>query len=309
LAKLTILSPPTFAELQAELTRAADAGRPYDVVHFDGHGVYDRKVGLGGLCFEDPRDADKLEDRTMKLAYAGEMAEVMRDHRIPLVFLEASQSAQTEENPGASVAASLLNEGVTSVVAMTHAAMVETAHRFVRAFYGELVKGARVGSAMLAGQRALQTDTYRGRVMGAGDLHLQDWFVPVLYQEAQDLRLVTQLPSGQARQVLESQRLLSLGRLPSPPPHSFIGRSRELLKLERLLMNPVPADLRYAVVRGVGGQGKTTLSVEAARWLARTGRFRRAAFISLEHYTDARGVLDSLGNAARGRQLVGRAFP
>src|SRR5262249_9040718 len=27
----------------------------------------------------------------------------------------------------------------------------------------------------------------------------------------------------------------------------------------------------------------------------RTERFRRAAFVSLEHYTDARGVLDSLG--------------
>jgi tetratricopeptide (TPR) repeat protein len=295
LAKLTILSPPTFAELQAELSRAADAGQPYDVVHFDGHGVYDRKVGLGGLCFEDPKETDKLEDRAMQLVYAKELAEVMRDHRIPLVFVEACQSAQTEENPSASVAASLLNEGVTSVVAMSHTVLVETAHRFVRAFYRELAKGALVGSAMLAGQRALQTDTYRGRIMGAGDLHLQDWFVPVLYQEAQDPPLVTRLPSEQARQLLETQRRLSLGLLPSPPPHMFIGRSRELLKLERLLMKEAPAGLRYAVVRGVGGQGKTTLAVEAARWLVRTGRFRRAAFVSLEHYTDARGVLDSLG--------------
>src|SRR5262245_4115149 len=295
LAKLTILSPPTFGALQSELTRATDAGRPYDVVHFDGHGVYDRKVGLGGLCFEDPKDADKLEDRAMQLIYAIDLADVMRDHRIPLVFLEACQSAQTEENPSASVAASLLNEGVASVVAMSHTVLVETGRRFVRAFYGELAKGARVGSAMLAGQRALRTDTYRGRIMGAGDLHLQDWFVPVLYQEAQDPPLVTRLPSEQARQLIETQRRLSLGLLPSPPPHTFIGRSRELLKLERLLMKQVPAELRYAVVRGVGGQGKTTLAAEAARWLTRTGRFRRAAFVSLENYTDARGVLDSLG--------------
>jgi CHAT domain-containing protein len=188
LAKLTILSPPTFATLQTELKRAADAGQPYDVVHFDGHGVYDRKVGLGGLCFEDPKDADKLEDRAMRLVYAKELAEVMRDHRIPLVFLEACQSAQTEENPSASLAASLLSEGVTSVVAMSHSVLVETAHRFVRAFYGELARGARIGTAMLAGQLALQTDSYRGRIMGAGDLRLQDWFVPVLYQETQDPR-------------------------------------------------------------------------------------------------------------------------
>ena len=173
----------------------------------------------------------------MRLVYAKELAEVMREHPIPLVFLEACQSAQTEENPSASVAASLLGQGVTAVVAMSHSALVETEHRFIRAFYGELAGGARVGAAMLAGQRALQIGTYRGRVMGAGDLHLQDWFVPVIYQEAQDPRLVTRLPSKQACR-------LNLGRLPSPPPHTFIGRGRELLKLERLLMKKVQAELR-----------------------------------------------------------------
>src|SRR5262249_17325276 len=160
------------------------------------------------------------------------------------------------------------------------------------AFYGELAGGARIGSAMLAGQLALQTDTYRGRIMGAGNLHLQDWFVPVLYQEAQDPRLITRLPSEQARQLQERQRRLSLRSLPPAPPHTFIGRSRELLKSERLLMKQAPAEHRYAVLRGVGGQGKTTLAIEAARWLVRTGRFRRAAFVSLEHYTDSRGLLD-----------------
>ena len=59
---------------------------------------------------------------------------------------------------------------------------------------------------------------------------------------------------------------------------------------ERLLHNQP-----YAVVRGQGGAGKTTLAVELARWLVRTKRFRRAAFVSLEQYTDARGVLDELG--------------
>jgi tetratricopeptide (TPR) repeat protein len=94
----------------------------------------------------------------------------------------------------------------------------------------------------------------------------------------------------------ERKRRLSLGALPEAPPHSFIGRSRELLALERLLAQLVRPELAYAVVRGQGGEGKTTLAVELARWLVQTGRFRRAAFVSLEHYTDARGVLDSLGN-------------
>src|SRR5262249_16596368 len=78
------------------------------------------------------------------------------------------------------------------------------------------------------------------------------------------------------------------------PTHSFRGSSRALLGLERLLHTQP-----YAVVSGPGGNGKTALVVELARWLVRTHRFRRAAFVSLETYTDARGVLDSLG-----RQLL-----
>lgn len=290
LATLTVLTPPTLPALEAVLQKAADAGQPFHVVHFDGHGIYDREHGLGGLCFEDPKDLHKLQKRTSQLLYADALAAVIRDHRIPLVFLEACQSAQVENDPTASVAAKLLAEGVTSVVAMSHSVLVETARRFVKAFYEALAQGARVGQAMLAGQQALYGDTYRGRIMGAGELRLQDWFVPVLYQEEYDPQLFTALPSAEARRLQERQDQLSLGDLPAPPSHTFRGRSRALLALERLLHTQ-----SYAVVSGPGGNGKTALVVELARWLVRTDRFRRAAFVSLETYTDARGVLDSLG--------------
>jgi hypothetical protein len=172
LAALTVLATPTFPALQAELQRAAEADQPYDVVHFDGHGVYDPTVGLGGLCFEDPKDAHELETRAAQLVYAEKLAEVMRDHRIPLVFLEACQTAQAE-SVEASVAASLLNEGVTSVVAMTHSVLVDTAQRFVAAFYHELARGARgfgdAGRAAGAANRHVPgPDFGRGRIAFAG---------------------------------------------------------------------------------------------------------------------------------------------
>ena len=297
LVELKILAPPTFPALEEALQKAAEAEKPFDVIHFDGHGVYDRKVGLGGLCFEDPNDTQKLEKRAMQLIHAKELAEVIRDHRIPLIFLEACQTAKIEKDPTASVAAKLLEEGVTSVVAMSHSILVETAHRYVKAFYKDLAEGKRVGTAMLAGQRELHRDTYRGKMMGAGELHLQDWFVPVLYQEEQDPQLVTKLQPKEVQQIQDKQRRLSLGALPDPPAHEFQGRSRELLALERLLH-----DEPWAVVRGQGGAGKSTLAIELARWLVRVGRFRRAAFVSLEQYTDARSVLDSLS-----RQLLPEA--
>ncbi len=63
LVKLHVLNPPTLPALRTELERARNAGEPYHVVHFDGHGVYSREVGLGGLCFEHPDDIGKLDDR------------------------------------------------------------------------------------------------------------------------------------------------------------------------------------------------------------------------------------------------------
>ena len=42
--------------MKAALKQARAEDDPYEIVHFDGHGVYDRRLGLGALCFEDPRD-------------------------------------------------------------------------------------------------------------------------------------------------------------------------------------------------------------------------------------------------------------
>lgn len=298
LVQLDILAPPTFPALKEGLQRAkADEEHgPYDIVHFDGHGVYDRKVGLGALCFEDPCDSHKLGQRLMQLVHADELAAELRHFGVPLVYLDACQTAQTQANPQASVAARLLEEGVDSVVAMSHTVLVETARRFVEAFYRSLAEGQRVGDAMLAGQAALYGDPFRFKIMGAGDLKLQDWFVPVLFQDAADPQLFTVKVGQAATRLAAQRRALALGRLPEPPDHTFVGRSRMLLRVERLL-----AEEPYVVIRGSGGLGKTTLAVELARWLVRSGRFGRAAFVSVEpqNVQDVKGVLDAIG-----RQLL-----
>ncbi|MBF0369520.1 MAG: tetratricopeptide repeat protein [Magnetococcales bacterium] len=290
MVEVTVLEPPTFPELKKELKRARQAKKPYHVVHFDGHGVYDPVVGLGGLCFEDPEDAHKLQKRGTAIINAQELGAEIQDHRIALFFLEACQTAQAELDPIASVAGRLLECGVASVVAMSHSVLVETARRFVEAFYQELAGGHRIGEAMLAGQIHIYDNPFKFEVPGAGDLHLQDWFVPVLYQEAHDPQLVTTIPAEKAQNLIKKRQKNVLGKLPEPPPHHFVGRSRELLALERLLQHH-----GYGVLVGQGGEGKTTLGVELARWLVMTNRFERAAFVSLEEYRDHRTILDSLG--------------
>ncbi|MCL4272654.1 MAG: tetratricopeptide repeat protein [Anaerolineales bacterium] len=292
LVDVDILHPPTFSALKDALDTAQKENNPYDIVHFDGHGVYDRREGLGALCFEASKDSEKLGERLLDLVYAKDLAAELRGYGVPLFFLNACQSALSISDPMASVAAKLLEEGVGSVVAMSHSVLVETARRFVEPFYKSLAQGQRVGDAMLAGQIALYDDPYRFKIMGAGKLDLRDWFVPVLYQDKADPQLFTVRAGETAARLAAKRNELKLGTLPEAPEHSFVGRSRMLLHLERLLKLT-----NYAVIRGSGGMGKTALAAELTRWLVRSSRFERAAFVSVEpqNVQDVRGVLDVIG--------------
>ena len=298
LVRIHVLDPPTLPALRVELDRARRARAPYHVVHFDGHGVYDKHKGLGGLCFEEPQDDGKLEQRRHVTIYTKDLGPLLKDHGIPLVFLEACQTAKAE-HASESVASELLKVGVASVVAMSHSVLVETARRFVEAFYDGLARGARVGDAMLDGQRALKDDNFRGRVFGAGELRLEDWFVPVLFQEKDDPQLFRTVTSPQTQEDLRTALAKRLGELPPEPETGFIGRSRDLLALQRLLRGD--GKVRYAVIRGQGGEGKTALAAEFARWMVRSRQIRRAAFVSVETHSNAAAVLDAVG-----RQLVPR---
>ncbi len=293
---LTVLADGTLGALREALDAAEKAGRPFQVVHFDGHGVYDERLGLGQLCFENAADAaeGKLE-RGVEMVDAAVLGGLLAERRVPLFVLEACQTAMTDRSPTASVAATLLEVGVASVVAMSHSVYVETARRFVGAFYRALAEGDRIGAAMVRAQHVLKDDRARGEMRGTPFL-MSDWMVPVLFQESADVPL---LPAGidfRPASVEDRKRVAKVkrGDLPEPPAHGFVGRAKALLAIDRLLA-------RNAVVAlvGGGGQGKTALAVEAARWLLAMRRVDRVAFVSVEKVSEARAVLDAIG-----RQLV-----
>lgn len=302
LVELEILETPTFPALSARIREASAAGKPFSVVHFDGHGVFDFDKGLGALCFEsaEAQEQAKNEGRATAIVDTAALAAELRELRIPLFFLDACQSAMTDHDPTASVAATLLKNGVASVAAMSHSVLVTTAEKFATAFYQRLAEGGLIGSAMLAGQQALHADSVRMDLPDNEKLRLQDWFVPVLFQEEKDPQLVKKIPSRAAREVDQQLWKIRLGDMPLEPKHGFVGRDRELLRLERQLLRK---DQRWAVLRGQGGAGKTTLAAEFARWMLRTRRFGRLAFVSFEYLTDARAAIDALG-----KQLVSKDF-
>src|SRR6266567_1907236 len=79
--------------------------------------------------------------------------------------------------------------------------------------------------------------------------------------------------------------------MPPEPRYGFSGRSRELLQVERHLLQG-----KLVVIHGFGGVGKTALVREAADWLTRTGMYIGACFVSFEHGGDAATLLSALGS-------------
>ncbi|MCP4110146.1 MAG: CHAT domain-containing protein, partial [Desulfobacteraceae bacterium] len=126
-AEVEFLWPPT---LKALNRRLRDRRKPrIHVLHFDGHGVYDMKKGLGYLLFEDENGKKDSVD-------AERLGNILAKSKVPLVILDACQSAQAgRKDPFTSVAPRLIKAGVGSVVAMQYSVMVETSRRFFAAFY------------------------------------------------------------------------------------------------------------------------------------------------------------------------------
>ena len=117
------LYPPTLLAL-VERLRDRHAP-PVHVVHFDGHGVYDEKLGLGYLLFEN-------EEHKKDRVDADRLGTLLFNCGVPLMVLNACQSAKQEKtNPYASVAARLIRSGVGSVLAMNYSVLVMAARKFV----------------------------------------------------------------------------------------------------------------------------------------------------------------------------------
>ncbi len=179
------LHPPTLKALTNRLRRA-ERGQapPVHVVHFDGHGLYAQQTGLGYLLFEDQQGRlDRVDARRL--------GTLLARAAVPLMVLDACQSAHADApDPYSGVAQRLIRAGVGSVVAMQYSVLVPTSKQFFAAFYQALAQGGTVGQAMDEGRYDLLAETFRfmlHRPDGSDKpFHLQDWFLPALYQWRDD---------------------------------------------------------------------------------------------------------------------------
>jgi hypothetical protein len=323
------LRPPT---LDALVARIDDEDQPaVDILHFDGHGVFDTWGGLperlsnrtvdlgqvlsgqwlkdkqatatapdgsppnvGYLLFEEP-------DGRADLVAAEKLGFNLHRRRIPLVILSACQSAAQgdDEEPLGSVAARLTAAGIPAVLAMTHSVLIHTTRALFGEFYKQLAGRRSLGEALDAARLYLHNhpekyEVRRGRKRMP--LSLYDWFVPSLYQAGDDVPLIRKA-KGQAPAAAEPRT-----NVPARPEAGFVGRRRELWDIERWFADKA----RRITLGGFGGQGKTALAQEAARWLVRTGMFRASVFVDYSRIqaADAAAVAVSNIGTVLGQSLI-----
>lgn len=252
------------ATLQALQDRLRDQRKPaVDILHFDGHGVYDPDGNLGeaagkshipdyiqGLIRESAtRDADspakgggyllfEEADGKTALVPARALGELLFRQKVGLVVLSACQSAaiggETERDAMGSVSAWLTHAGIPNVLAMTHSVLVATTRKLFGRFYGELARGKPVGGALDDARADLYLDPVRGHRQRGEDgaetftLRLQYWFLPALYQSGRDPALLRADGEPSVEEAAPAPH-----NLPDLQETGFFGRSRELWAIER----------------------------------------------------------------------------
>lgn len=201
--------PPTLGRMEEMLREGQQAGDPYDLLHFDGHGTFLPRAQVGALVFE--KLGDGAGRSVTDLVPADRLGDLLASYAIPLVVLEACRSATVGTMAiFRSVAPRLIQAGVGSVLSMGHAVHVEAARLLLDRFYRELVRGTTIGQAVAEAREALRSTPARWIESGPGGrtIELRDWFLPHLYQRGVDGALVP-LEAGKTQPVRQFDVFLS----------------------------------------------------------------------------------------------------
>lgn len=289
-----VLRPPTFENLRRVLQEAHALGRPYRVVHFDGHGEYtdlfDSGEERGYLMFEDPAAA---ENRA--LINGTKLGTLLAQYGVHVLVVNACRSAHVgviaspdPDDPSAaavsaygSLASEVIRAGVPGVVAMRYNVWVETAAAFTAALYAALGGGTSLGTAV----RTARQHLFSGRSRNRNVIHaVQDWQVPVVYEpQPVQLRLASRRRDSES---------VSLHGFPHTPPSGYVGLDAVILAIDRAFDQD-----RVVLLHGPAGSGKTGALAEYASWAAATrAPIRAALYQSLSACRSVGELIDAIGS-------------
>ncbi|MBU0908772.1 MAG: CHAT domain-containing protein [Proteobacteria bacterium] len=315
--QLDVLRPPTFGQLSEVLRGAKKMGKPYHIVHFDGHGTYEdvhakystqsSKNGRGYLVFENPAHQKRAE-----LVHGTLLGRLLAETEVLVLVLNACRSAYaeapatpatvleqtsphsavstSEPNQNAyaqlrafgSLAQEVVDEGVAGVVAMRYNVYVVTACQFIAEVYESLASGHALGEAVSFGRKQLEAQPLRE--IAYHPRPLQDWVVPIVY-EAAPIALFPNPAHGANLKITVSAHAATpvsggLAReLGKQPDAGFFGRDETLFALDRTFDTQA-----IILLHAYAGSGKTSTAFEFARWYHLTGGIDGPVlFTSFEH--------------------------
>jgi tetratricopeptide (TPR) repeat protein len=292
-ATVELLRPPTFDRLREHLLERRGH---YHILHFDGHGAYEAEAPGGdkyALSSElEGKLAFETEDGKPDLISAEKLSTLLEECAVPGVVLNACQSAMVKgesRDPFSSVAMALLRSGMRDVVAMAYSLYVSGAQQFLPAFYRRLFESGSMAVAVRAGRQ--QMWQHDKRVCVRGEFPLEDWLLPVLYQqEPLDLSFAKQAGESTPRRSLLPDELRR-------ERDRFVGRDSAILAIERAMRRD-PAGI---LIHGLGGVGKTTLARGFLQWLDQTGGLKyRPMWFSFQEIRSAEYVFNRMGEVVFG---------
>ena len=295
-----MLRPPTFDRLRNLLRETPGQ---FHILHFDGHGSYcsEEHTASSGYTLQSPEGTLMFETNEggPDPISAEKLSTLLKETAVPAVILNACQSGMignNVEDPFASIATALLRSGIRSIVAMAYSLYVSGAQEFLPAFYGRLFENGSIAQAVRAGRQ--QMWTHPERVCVRGKFPLQDWLLPVLYeQDPITFPFAAQMVSTTSG----ARSQLPIEVLEGSSSYGFIGRDGAVLELERAMRRP-PAGI---VIQGLAGVGKSTLARGFVEWLNSTGGLGEGCFwFSFNEIRSAEYVVNRLGQALVGEEFL-----
>jgi tetratricopeptide (TPR) repeat protein len=284
--EVTVLRPPTFSACAQVLRDAARCGEPFDIVHFDGHGLHvgtDEEVSSnlpkgGYIIFEDDdgEEARGVSGREFGalIAETGTASVVLNACRSS--YSGASTKGTSDSTAIAPFAIEVVRTGTCDAVAMAYNLYVSSAQRFMEEFYRLLGSGETLHTAASAARKHLATDKRRSYT--AESNILDDWLVPQVFRSTTRAAFRYE-PSSLTRRTPQQIRVLTANAaLPPSPNWGFVGSDDGLLLIDRTFDKN-----KIALLYGLAGAGKTATAVEFARWYMATSNFAQTIlFTSFE---------------------------
>lgn len=163
------LQPATLSSLRRKLAEG-----PFHVLHFIGHGTFDKVKKQGALVFDGEEGGRASE------VSASELGTLLSEEDLRLVVLNACYGAKgTVDDPFGAVAANLVRRKVAAVVAMQFSVTDAFAVEFSELFYRRLAAGEPVDLAMAETRLDLLARK-----------HEVEWRKPILYMSSSETKLI-----------------------------------------------------------------------------------------------------------------------